>query len=111
MAYRIDAKTPKGQAGQLLRFIDRMAGVQGAATLERRTYRNSNYAMRVSWKVIWEGGPFEWAIVGGAGGNIWGEELGYKLYDPRLPRTFQFADHVRFDHDSYHDIIFYPTLF
>jgi hypothetical protein len=62
----------------------------------------------VFWEVTWEDGPYEWAVIGGGGGNIWGEEMGYHLYDHRLQPTFEFASHVTFDHNSSFDFTFSP---
>ena len=116
MTYMIDAKTPKGQAGQMLRAVNTEAktiGCPASARLIQEQVRRSDNKVVNRWKVTWEDGPFEWGIIGGLGGAIWNEELGrspspYRNWDgsPVTP-TFQFAPHVRFDHDSSFDFTFY----
>ena len=111
MTYTIDAKTPRGQASQLLRAVNREAqrfDLPETAFIRRHQIRRSDEKRVTFWEVTWEDGPFEWAVTGGGGGNIWGEELGYKLYDRRLPATFEFAAHVHFDHNSSFDFTFSP---
>jgi hypothetical protein len=111
MTYVIDAKTPRGQAGQMLRAVNREAKAIGApetAVLEKRSIVTSSMKRINTYMVIWEDGPFEWAIIGGGGGNIWGEEMGYKLYDRRLEPTFDIASHVNSEHNSSFDFTFYP---
>ena len=109
MAYLIDAKTARGQAGQMLRAIRREARSVGmdAGEAVLRSYHLEEGGPRGSWQVVWEGGPFEWGVIGGEGGNIWGEEMGYHLYDKRLQPTFEFAPHVYFEHYKSFDFIFY----
>ena len=103
MTYTIDAKTPKGQANQVLRAVNREAKRLDApeTAIVRKDGRG--------WQVTWEDGPYEWALIGGNGGNIWGEEFGYKLYDRRLQPTFEFASHVYFEHWFTFDFTFYPN--
>ena len=111
MTYVIDAKTPRGQAGQMLRAVNREAKAIGApetAVLEKRSIVTSSMKRINTYMVSWEDGPFEWAIIGGGGGNIWGEEMGYKLYDRRLEPTFDIASHVNSEHNSSFDFTFYP---
>jgi len=114
MTYMIDAKTPKGQAGQLLRAVNteaKLAGCPRSARIIKEQVRRSDNKVVNHWKVTWGDGPFEWGIIGGLGGAIWNEELGgtpYRNYDgsPVTP-TFRFADHVRFEHDYSFDFTFY----
>ena len=114
MTYTIDAKTAKGQANQVLRAVNREArrlDLPETAIVRKIPTRRSdgpNVKRVTFWEVTWEDGPYEWAVIGGGGGNIWGEELGYKLYDRRLPATFEFAAHVHFDHNSSFDFTFSP---
>jgi len=103
MAHLIDAKTAKGQAGQMLRAIRREA-IRAGMDAEEAVLKGGPQG---SWQVVWEGGPFEWAVTGGHGGNIWGEEMGYHLYDERLQPTFQMAPHVNVGHQRSFDFIFY----
>jgi hypothetical protein len=110
MTYVIDAKTPKGQAGQMLRAVNREAKANGApetAVLEKRLIVTSSCKRINTYMVIWEDGPFEWAIIG-EDGNIWGEEMGYTLYDRRLEPTFAIAPHVILEHNSRFDFTFCP---
>ena len=114
MTYTIDAKTTKGQAGQMLRAVNTEAkavGYPASARLIKEQVRRSDNKVVNHWKVTWEDGPFEWGIIGGLGGDIWNEELGgtpYRNYDgsPVTP-TFRFADHVRFGHYYSFDFTFY----
>jgi hypothetical protein len=111
MTYVIDAKTPKGQAGQMLRAVNAEARAWGApetAWLHKESIVRSDYKRISTYSVSWEDGPYEWAVIGGNGGHIWGEEMGYKLYDRRLDPTFDIADHVRFEHNASFDFTFYP---
>jgi len=113
MPYLIDAKTPKGQAGQMLRAVNREAKAIGApetAVLEKRPIVTSSMKRLNTYMVIWEDGPFEWAIIGGGQGNIWEEEMGRdwcRVYSSSEP-TFDIAPHVRFDHNSSFDFTFGP---
>jgi hypothetical protein len=110
MTYVIDAKTPKGQAGQMLKAVNAEAKAWGApetAFLIKEKVRRSDNRVVNHWKITWEDGPYEWAVIGGMGGHIWGEEMGYKLYDKRLESTFGFAPHVRFEHYYSFDFTFY----
>ena len=109
--YTIDAKTPKGQAGQMLRAVNQEAkrlDLPVTAIIRSHRIRRSNETRVTFWEVTWEDGPYEWAVIGGGGGNIWGEEMGYHLYDRRLQPTFEFASHVTFDHNSSFDFTFSP---
>jgi hypothetical protein len=108
MTYTIDAKTPKGQAGQMLRAIKAIAKASGlsAEYAEVRLYGEPEGGK--AYQVVWEDGPFEWGVIGGNGGNIWGEEMGYHLYDKRLEPTFAFAEHVCFEHYWSFDFCFFP---
>jgi hypothetical protein len=114
MTYRIDAKTPKGQAGQLLRAVNLEARASSApetAFIRKTSVLDDSFSppkRSSSYAVIWEEGPFEWGVIGSGGGNIWCEELGYKLYDPRLEPTFDIAPHVNFGHGYSFDFTFYP---
>jgi hypothetical protein len=124
----IDAKTPKGQASQVLRALRWEARYMmfGAdITAEVRPY-DSPYLLgygagwtgvgldplgphQPCWQVVWEDGPYEWGLNGGSGGCIWDEELpiGYSGGASRRVPTFRFAEHVNFDHYFSFDIIFY----
>jgi hypothetical protein len=105
MIHKINAKTAKGQAGQMLRAVRKEARKSGAPeTAVLLKEHDDGFTM---WRVVWEDGPFDWAIIGAGKGNIWGEELGYCLYDRRLKPTFEFASHVRFEHYYSFDIVFY----
>ena len=124
--YTINAKTPKGQANQVLRAIQREAERTGAdsayAFVKRYDEHHGGACTAVgkshasyctgcskgAWTVCWEDGPYEWGVIAGGGGNIWGEELGYTLYDRRLAPTFEFASHVKFDHYWTFDFCFFP---
>ena len=105
----IDAKTAKGQAGQMLRAIRWEAKAMGMDASEAvlRSYHMEEGGPKGSWQVVWEGGPFEWGVIGSGGGNIWGEEMGYHLYDKRLEPTFKLAPHVNFGHYWSFDFVFY----
>ena len=114
MTYLIDAQTPKGQAGQMLRAANTEARTYGApetALLIKEKVRRSDNKVVNHWQVTWGDGPFEWGIIGGLGGAIWNEELGRTPYRNRdgspVTPTFRFADHVRFGHDSSFDFTFY----
>ena len=107
----IDAKTPKGQANQVLRALrwearDMMFGAD--ITAEVRPY-DDPLGQQGPWQVVWEDGPYEWGFNGGSGGCIWDEELpiGYSGGASRRVPTFKFAEHVNFDHHFSFDMIFY----
>ena len=114
MPYVIDAKTPKGQAGQMLRAVNAEAtavGMDKTAIIVKESIIRSDYKRVNHYVVVWRDGPFEWGVIGGLGGAIWNEELGKSMYrnsdgSPVTP-TFRFADHVRFDHNSGSDFTFY----
>ena len=114
MTYLIDAKTPKGQAGQMLRAVNAIAkgyGAPATAMLQKDRVRRSDNKVVNHYKVVWEDGPYEWAIIGGGGGNILNEELGLSAYrnpdGSYVTPTFQFSDHVYFDHYYSFDFTFY----
>ena len=108
MTYVIDAKTPRGQAGQMLRAVNAEATAVG---MDKTAILRKGETPR-TYEVIWEDGPYEWGIIGGLGGRIWNEELGWNPYHNRdgsfVTPTFQFADHVRFEHYYSFDFTFYP---
>ena len=115
MAHVIDAKTPKGQAGQMLRAVNAEAasvGMDKTAILMKESIVRSDCKRVNHYVVSWEDGPFEWGIIGGGGGAIWNEELGRNPYRNQagsfVTPTFQIADHVRFDHNSSYGFTFYP---
>ena len=115
MTYVIDAKTPKGQAGQMLRAGNAEAtavGMHKTAILRKESIKRSDYKRVNHYVVVWEDGPYEWGIIGGGGGAIWNEEMGWNAYLNRdgsfVTPTFEFADHVRFDHNYSFDFTFYP---
>jgi hypothetical protein len=69
MTYTIDAKTPKGQAGQMLRAIKAIAKASGlsAEYAEVRLYGEPEGGK--AYQVVWEDGPFEWGVKIKAGGD------------------------------------------
>jgi hypothetical protein len=81
--YEITATTPRLAAYQLQRFITRLCDYGEEAVV--RAPKDSNYG---SWEVVWESGPYEWAISGGLGGDIYEEEFQGTLY--MNPPTFGF---------------------
>jgi len=114
MTYLIDAKTPKGQAAQMLRAVNaeaRTFGYAENASLIKETVRRSDNKVVNHWRICWEEGPFDWGTVAGGGGGIWNMELGQDPYRNSdgsfVTPTFQFADHVSFEHNYSFDIIFY----
>ena len=114
--YTIDAKTPKGQAGQMRRALLQLAKFYGQhpeieVSEVRRDWPEPIQGAS-TYSIGWEAGPYEWAQIGGSGGNIFREEfegmLEYKTNE-RYPPTFKFADHVYFEHYYSFDFIFYPN--
>ena len=112
MTYTIDAKTPRGQAGQMLRAIQAIAKQWGlsAKGADVRVYDFDDYGDDApkAYHVVWEDGPYEWGMIGGHGGDIFAEELGYSPYASQFGPTFKFAEHVYFEHHWSFDFIFCP---
>ena len=75
MAYKITARTPAGAAKQLHRHIETLCDEVGQST-EYVILRTPQESERGCWEVIWEEGPYEWAIVASMGGDIYEAELG-----------------------------------
>ena len=82
MHIEVTAKTPAGASNQVFRGIKRMAKSVGQDT----TYIMRRQRPGGGWEVVWEEGPFEWAIAASLGGDIWEEELEGTLY--QRPPTF-----------------------
>jgi hypothetical protein len=107
MTYLIDAKTPKGQAGQMLRAINREAesmGQNASAVMEKQPMGNWDSKKVNHYRVAWEEGPYEWAILCASGEDIWHEELRMPSVEP----TFEFADHVYFEVNRSFELCFHP---
>jgi hypothetical protein len=108
MTYVIDAKTPRGAAGQLKRAIQAEItatyGRDDPAVLEITVE-----ARGLSYTVTWIEGPYEWAIVGTMGGDIWAEELTGELSsaDP----TFAYRPSGRWvaEAETNYSVGFYPA--
>ena len=67
MAHKIDAKTPRGAASQLLRAIRKIDPEE----------RNSGIYEESNTTVWWEGGPYAWAIIASQRGDIFTERDRY----------------------------------
>jgi hypothetical protein len=86
MAHKIDAKTPRGAANQLLRAIRKIDPEEqnSGRRVEDFRIRMGDHSLwwGERWSIVtvwWEGGPYEWAIIASGGGDIFAEEFG----DPR----------------------------
>ena len=107
--YRIDAKTAKGAAGQMHRAVRAMSKAIGQdpdiETLARTERRNGHNVYVVSW----ESGPFEWAVIGTGGGDIWAEELGGYPYANNATPTFDMPGNRKWMAEPYYsfDLHFY----
>jgi hypothetical protein len=74
----LDAKTAKGAAGQLSRYLKRRYDADLFVRSERVRY--SDGKVRTVHEVSWEEGPFEWAVIAMGGGGLYDEENGLGLY-------------------------------
>jgi hypothetical protein len=75
----ITAKTPAGAAKQLYKELCTIAVGIGQDPSEIAINRPAD-AMFGGWEVVWECGPYEWAVVASLGGDIFEEELQGTLY-------------------------------
>ena len=75
MAYPITARTPAGAAKQLHRHIETLCDEVGQSR-EGVVLRNPQESEYGGWEVMWEEGPYEWAIAASSGGDIYEAELG-----------------------------------
>ena len=83
--HKIRAKTPRGAANQLLRAIKTMPGGEGAFI------RKSDYGDAPT--VVWEAGPYEWAVIATGPGDIYAVEMGGTLTDAYRRNRPTFALH------------------
>jgi hypothetical protein len=75
MAYEITARTPAQAAKQLHRHLLKICEGTGQSS-KYVTIRKPSESEYGGWEVMWEEGPFEWAIAASMGGDIYEAELG-----------------------------------
>lgn len=116
MTRTIRAKTARGAANQAHRAIMAEAKAMGQSPDHIFVREETEYADhrrgKTAYRVVWEEGPFEWAIVASLGGAIWAEEIdGILGYGAEHDPSFDFE----YNNDGYHiecansySLIFYP---
>ena len=75
MAYEITARTPAQAAKQLHRHLLKICEGTGQSS-KYVTIRKPSESEYGGWEVMWEEGPYEWAIAASSGGDIYEAELG-----------------------------------
>ena len=101
MAVPIRANTPAAAARQTLRALTYIAKAKGYTGTGSTPPRLEN-----GRTIVWEEGPYEWAIILAFGGSIWDEECGLKLYASPAEITFEMPDIIA-EPDNNYSLTFY----